>query len=548
MKKPVIICVDDEPQVLRSVVRDLRSRYGEDYRIVSSDSPYEALEILDDLNRKNQVVALMIVDQRMPELSGTELLRRALPKTPDSKRALLTAYADTNVAIQAINDLGLDYYLLKPWDPPEQNLYPVVDDLLDDWKSNYIAPFDGILVIDARWSASGHSLRDFMARNHVPYRWLDVENNVEAKQYIDETTELPLVIFPEGERLEKATIEHVVERLGISTRPPSDFYDLVIIGAGPAGLAAAVYASSEGVSTALIEQNAPGGQAGTSTRIENYLGFPSGLSGSDLARRASSQAERFGTEMILTRQVVKLSSDDNYHRVELDNGDQISCKSILVSVGVNYRRLNAEGIEQLEGVGVYYGAAATEAAMCKNQEVIIVGGGNSAGQAAVFLAEHASKVHIVVRGASLADSMSDYLVKRIHELPNVELWWHTQVRRVMGNGHLEQVVLEDTHDDMQHTIDAAALFIFIGAIPRTEWLQETLATDSQGYVLSGADLMQTDQLDNWPLERRPYLTETNVPGIFAAGDARYGSVKRVASAVGEGSITVQFVHQHLSDK
>ncbi len=548
MSKPVIFCVDDEPQVLRSVARDLRSRYGEDYRIVASDSPREVLEILDELSAKQQVVALLIVDQRMPELSGTELLRRAKPKCPDAKRALLTAYADTSVAIQAINDLGLDYYLLKPWDPPEQNLYPVIDDLLEDWQSSFIPPFDGILVIDDRWSSKGHALRDFLARNHVPYRWLDVESDASAENYVADGVELPLVIFPDGERLEQADIEQVVERLEITTRPDSEFYDMVIIGAGPAGLAAAVYASSEGVKTALIEQNAPGGQAGTSTRIENYLGFPSGLTGSDLARRAQTQAERFGTQMILTRDAVGLSSDGHYHQVTLDNGDVMSCKSVLISVGVNYRQLAGEGIQRLEGAGVYYGAAATEAAMCKDQEVVIVGGGNSAGQAAVFLAQHARKVHIAVRGATLSDSMSEYLVKRIHELDNVELWWHTQVRRVEGEQHLEQVVLEDTHDDKQFTINAAALFIFIGAIPRTEWLQDVIATDKQGFVLTGADLMHPDNDLDWPRERRPYLTETSVPGIFAAGDVRYGSVKRVASAVGEGSITVQFVHQYLRDK
>ncbi|GAB4193610.1 MAG: FAD-dependent oxidoreductase [Wenzhouxiangellaceae bacterium] len=548
MEKPVIVCVDDEAPVLRAVARDLRQRYGEHYRILSSNDPREALDMIAEQQQKRRQVALFLVDQRMPELNGTDLLQQARQLFPEAKCALLTAYADTSVAIQAINELRLDYYLLKPWDPPEQNLYPVIDDLLQDWQANTAPPFGGVLVIDHRWSAAGHELRDFLARNHVPYRWLDVEQDSSATEFYEQDQDLPVAVLGDGQRLLRADPDQIAAALQISGNSDGAFYDLLIVGAGPAGLAAAVYAASEGLQAAVIEQSAPGGQAGTSTRIENYLGFPTGLSGSDLARRAQTQAERFGAQLILPRHATQLSTRGPYHELLLDNGDRISCRSVLLACGVQYRKLKAEGIDRLEGAGIYYGAASTEAALCQDQTVIIIGGGNSAGQAAIHMAQYAHKIYILIRGASLSHSMSDYLIKRINELDNIEVCWHTQVRRVSGEQHLESVTIGDTRDEFERDIEASAMFIFIGAIPRTEWICQQIIRDKQGYILTGNDLYSHPDPGKWPLQRRPFLTETSIPGIFAAGDVRYGSVKRVASAVGEGSITVQFVHQHLSDQ
>lgn len=551
MPKPVILSVDDDPAVLSAIARDLRRRYGEQYRIVRADSGQSALETIRELKQRKEPIALFLVDQKMPQLSGVEFLTQALPLYPDTKRALLTAYADTDAAIQAINTVAIHHYLLKPWDPPEEKLYPILDDLLDDWLADYRPEFEGIRIVGHRWSSEAHQIKDFLARNHVPYQYWDVdqpqgESLIEEYQLQDR--KLPVVIFTGGEIFELPTTADLAQRIGLKTRALEQFYDLAIVGAGPAGLAAAVYGASEGLRTVLIEREAPGGQAGTSSRIENYLGFPSGLSGGDLARRAKAQAERFGVEILTPQEATSVRTDGIYHVLTLADGSEISCHALVAAAGLKYSKLDLPGIDKLLGSGVYYGASITEALSCTDAPVFVVGAGNSAGQAAVYMSQYASQVVLVVRGTSLEAKMSQYLVDRIQNTPNIEVRLETIVTAVHGSDHVEAVSLCNVKTNVEEKIPGSGLFIFIGAIPSTDWLKGVVKMDAHGFICTGPQLLENGKPpQGWPLERDPYLLETSVPGIFVVGDARANSVKRVASAVGEGSIAVQFVHQYLAE-
>ena len=552
MAKPVILTVDDDPEVLSAIARDLRQQYGEVFRIVRADSGASAIEAVQQLKLRNETVALFLVDQRMPQISGVEFLEQALEVFPNAKRALLTAYADTDAAIRAINSTQIDYYLLKPWDPPEERLYPVLDDLVGDWLASYRPPFEGIRVVGNRWSPHSHQVKDFLARNQVPYQWMDIELDAEAAQLVKyaeagERQTLPLVLFPDGTQILQPSNLQIAEKIGLKTQAERPFYDLVIVGGGPAGLAAAVYGASEGLSTVMIEREAPGGQAGSSSRIENYLGFPVGLSGGDLARRGVTQARRFGVEILSPQEVVNVRSQPPYHVIQLADESEISCHVLLIATGVSYRKLDVPGMEKLYGAGVYYGAAMTEAIACSNEDVYIVGGANSAGQAAMYFSKYAKQVTMLVRGESLVKSMSQYLIEQIEATPNIELRPFTQVVEVKGETNLEALVLEDARTGEKETVPASSLFIFIGASPRTDWLDGLVERDANGFILTGPDLMRDkNRPRGWTIDRDPFLLETNIPGIFAAGDVRYGSVKRVASGVGEGAIAVQFIHRYLS--
>ncbi len=544
MPNPALLVVDDDPDVLRAIARDLRRRYGQDYRVLRAASGPEALDALDELKERGDAVALLLSDQRMPQMDGVAFLSEAMQRFPRSKRALLTAYADTEAAISAINRSQVDYYLLKPWDPPEERLYPVLDDLLGDWQAGYRPGYGGVRLVGSRWSAETHALKDFLARNAVPYAFVDAESE-EGRELLRDGVSLPLAILPDGERLEAPTPSALAERLGLRTSAESAFYDLAIVGGGPAGLAAAVYGASEGLRTVLIEREATGGQAGTSSRIENYLGFPSGLSGADLARRATTQAERFGVEILAPQEVEALAVDGPYKRLTLADGSEVSCHVLMLATGVSWRKLSAPGAERLAGRGVYYGAAMTEAIGCRGEEVYIVGAGNSAGQAAMYFAEYAARVVMLIRGDDLGKSMSHYLVERIEEHPVIDVLLHTEVAEVCGGDHLERLILKNRETGAETPADTRYLFVFIGAAPRTDWLDGVVVRDERGFVPTGPDLKE-HHLDGWPLEREPFLLETNVPGIFVAGDVRHESVKRVASAVGEGSVAVHFMHRHLA--
>ena len=553
MPKPILLTVDDDFDVLRAVERDLRSRYGADYRIISTDEPKGALEILKELKVRNDSVALLLADQRMPDLDGVDFLQKAMQIYPQAKRALLTAYADTSAAISAINEASVHYFFLKPWDPPTEKLYPQLDDLLDDWQASYRPVFQGIRVLGTRWSPSSYQLRDFLARNHVPYQWVDVEvaaSDPEIQQLLqalgDEAGELPVVLFPDGTKLLQGAPAEVAEKVGLRTRAQTSFYDLAILGGGPAGLAAAVYGASEGLHTVLVEREAPGGQAGMSSRIENYLGFPSGLSGADLARRAVVQAQRFGVEILSPQEAVGVRIEGPYRIIKMADGNEISCHALMIATGVQWRLLEAAGADRLQGAGVYYGGGATEALACKGEIVYVIGGANSAGQAAMNFSRYAERVVMLIRGDSLASSMSQYLIDQIEQTPNIQLWAHASVKEVHGDGHLEQISVLCSDTGKIERVPANAMFIFIGALPRTDWLAGVVERDDRGFVLTGPDLMKDGKPPKgWTLDRDPFLLESSVPGIFAVGDVRHGSVKRVASGVGEGSVGVQFIHQYL---
>ena len=553
MAKPVLLTVDDDGEVLRAVERDLRRRYSERYRVMRAESGASALEALNGLKRRSSPVSLLLADQRMPQMTGVEFLGQAMGIFPDAKRVLLTAYADTDAAIRAINDARIHHYLLKPWDPPEEHLYPVLDDLLDDWAASFRPPFEGVRVLGTRWSPQSFAIRDFLSRNQAPYQWIDVETAgqiSEVRRLVEaagaDAKSLPMVLFPDGSSLVQPSTPQLAEKLGLRVLPEMAFYDLVIAGGGPAGLAAAVYGASEGLRTVMVEMQAPGGQAGMSSRIENYLGFPSGLSGGDLARRAVAQARRFGVEILAPQQVSAVRVEGPSRVVKLTGGTEIGCKVLLIATGVSYRRLNVPGAEQLQGCGVYYGSAMTEAISSKNEDVYIVGGANSAGQAAMYFSKFARRVVMLVRGDSLSALMSQYLIDQIKNTPNIQVETHARVAEVHGSSRLEAISILCGDSGQTDRVPASSLFVFIGAEPNTDWLQGVVERDQRGFILTGADLVRDGKRpQGWSLDRDPFLTETSVPGIFAAGDVRHGSVKRVASGVGEGSIAVQFIHQYL---
>jgi len=546
MPKPILLAIDDDTSVLEAVVQDLRLHYGQNYRIVRAASGLAALDICRQLLDRKDTVALFISDQRMPGMTGVDFLQEALKLYPDAKRVLLTAYADTEAAIRAINSAKIHYYLNKPWDPPEEKLYPVLDDLLESWKQGYKPPFEGIRVVGVRWSAADHSVRDFLSRNRIPYQWLNPEQNPDALGLLKEKgiddAKLPVVLFGDGTALVQPSSTDLAKKLGIPTQAQEKFYDVVVIGAGPAGLAAGVYGASEGLRTLIVEPNAVGGQAGSSSKIENYLGFPAGISGEELAKRAFLQASRLGAEFLL-QQVTSIRSENQYHIVEMKDGREVTCHVCLIATGVSYCKLDIPGANQLSGAGVYYGAAMTEAVSCAGEEVYIVGGANSAGQSAMHFSRYASKVHMLVRSNSLGKSMSKYLVDQIEATPNIVVETQTEVTAVAGDGHLECLTLRTPRGEEART--ASSLFIFIGAAPKTDWLPKDLACDSKGFILAGPEL-KAKAAKSWSLGREPYLLETSIPGVFVAGDVRYNSVKRCASAVGEGSIAIQFVHQYLA--
>lgn len=560
MPRPVLLTVDDDTSVLEALVQDLRRQYGSRYRILRATSGQSGLDVAVELKRRGEVIALLLSDQRMPGISGVEFLEKSRDVFPDAKRVLLTAYADTDAAIRAINAAKIHYYLTKPWDPPEERLYAVLDDLLEAWNLKYRPQFDGLQVIGSRWLPAGHDIREFLSRNHIPYRWLDpgLEAAVlpangsksaggESARLLAvhrlDPAKLPVVLFPNGEALVQPRISLLAEKAGLRVQAERDFYDLVIAGAGPAGLAAAVYGASEGLKTLVIEPAAPGGQAGSSSRIENYLGFPAGISGADLARRASVQATRFGAEF-LSQRATGIRTEGQYRFIQLEGGIEVASHTALIATGVDYRRLASPNLERLTGAGVYYGAALTEAVSCKNESVMIVGGANSAGQAAVHFARYAAKVTLLVRADSLEKSMSRYLIDQIGAISNIEVRTRTVVLDGAGDGRLESVRLRTPEGDVEE--EASALFIFVGGEPKTDWLPPTVLRDAKGFVLSGQDLRMAGKLFRWTLDRSPYLLESSIPGIFVAGDVRFGSVKRVASAVGQGSIAVQFVHEYLA--
>ena len=550
MAKPVIMMVDDEPQVLSAVERDLRQYFRSDYRYMKATSGAEALKAVKQLKQRNAPLALFLVDQRMPNMTGTEFLAEAIKFYPQARKVLLTAYADTEAAIKSINEIDLDYYLMKPWEPPEDNLYPLIEDLLSDWLATVPLPYEGIRVAGTLWSARSHSLKDFLARNQIPYQWLDIENDDEAHTLVEsvsqEKIKIPVVFFPDGTTLIDPDLRQLAEKTGLYTKASQPFYDLIIVGAGPAGLAAAVYSGSEGLRTIMLEKEATGGQAGTSSRIENYLGFPKGLSGADLARRATIQVKRFGVEILTAEEAIGLRVEDPYRYVKLTDGSELAAHTVLLATGVNVRELPAPGVKELTGAGVYYGAALTEAAHYRDRDVFIVGGANSAGQGAMYFSRYAHKVNLVVRDSSLDKGMSQYLVDQIASTPNIEVMTRTIVNEVHGENKLEKIVLRNIDSDKVQTLPAAAMFIFIGAVPHTGLVADLVKRNRAGFIITGSDLLKDGKRPKgWRLKRDPYFLETSIPGIFAAGDVRQHSVKRVATAVGEGAVAVALIHQYL---
>lgn len=545
--RPAILAIDDEPEVLRAVQRDLRSRYSDTYQILGATGGQEALDTIEELALRGTPLALILADQRMPSVTGVDVLRKSLDHFPETKKALLTAYADTDAAISAINEVGLDQYIMKPWDPPDVKLYPVLDDLLDDWQATFRPAFEGIRVISQEWSKPAFELKAFMAMNQIPYKSLTLENDEEARTLMEsagaELTDLPLVLFPDGDPLTKPTNDELADRVGLQTHASEPAYDLAIVGAGPAGLAAAVYGASEGLDTVLIEASAPGGQAAQSTLIENYLGFPKGISGADLARRAYSQATRLGAEILVPAEVKRIERKDPYKVLHFPDGSSITAKAVVVTSGVEYRRLKAAGLEEFTGAGVYYGTSNIEANYHRDQPMYVVGGGNSAGQASLFLTRFTDSVTIVIRSEDLSQTMSQYLIDNLEANDAVSVMPRTQVVEARGDTHLKTIVLKDRDTEEEREVEAGALFIFIGQRAHTDWLEDLVQLDERGFVLAGSDL---GALKDWTTDRDPLPLETSVPGIFVAGDVRHGSTRRVAGATGEGSTAIRFVHQHLA--
>ncbi len=551
MSKPVLLTVDDDPEVLNAIERDLRQHFRADYRVVKASSGDQALDAVRQLKRRGDQIALFLVDERMPHMSGTQFLAEAKKLYPDARRVLLTAYADTDTAISAINHVGLDHYLLKPWEPPTARLYPVLEDLLSDWFARARPAFDGIRVAGNALSPASYAIKDFLAANQVPYQWLDMDNDATVRALLSGAdggaARLPVVLFPDGTTLVQPTTRALAEKVGLQTVAQKPFYDLIVVGGGPAGLAAAVYSASEGLRTILVERSAPGGQAGTSSFIENYLGFPGGVTGADLARRAATQAKRFGAEIITAQEAVAMKREDPYRKVILADGTELSGYAVLIAPGMEVRRLESDGVDALVGAGVYYGAALTEAASYRGQDVIVVGGANSAGQGAMFFSRHARKITMLIRGADIASGMSQYLVDRIRETANIKVLANSSVACARGEGRLASVTVTNAETGEKRELPAAAMFIFIGSAPRTQLCADLVMRDAQGFVLTGRDVMSDGHLPKgWTAARDPYLFETNVPGIFCVGDARHGSGKRVAAAVGEGSATVSMIHQYLA--
>jgi len=550
MGKPVIWTVDDDPDVLRAVERDLRGQYGDRYRVISADSGASALEAVKQLKLRNEPVALFLVDQRMPQMSGVEFLEKAIELYPEAKRALLTAYGDTDAAIRAINEVHVDHYLMKPWDPPEERLFGVVDDMLDDWQASYHPAFEGVRVIGHRWSPQASEIRDFLGRNFVPHVWLNVETDEAAKLLLATTgagaAALPLVIFADGTFLGNAPTAEIARKLGLKTKAAVAFYDLVVVGAGPAGLAAAVYGAADGLSTLLVEREAPGGQAGRSSRIENYLGFPTGLSGGDLARRAVAQARRFGVEILAPQEVSRVRIEGTSRVLTMADGTEVGCRALLIATGIAFQKLEMTGADRLNGAGVYYYAPMSEAFSHRDGDIFIVGGANSAGQAAMYFSKYARQVTMLVRGRSLSRTMSQYLETQIAATKNIAVRLNASVLGVQGENCCEKITIKDNQTGAQETVPASALLIYAGAIPRTEWLEGVVERDAQGYLISGQHLLKEGRRPaGWMADRDPFYLETSVPGIFVAGDVRHRSAKGITSGVGEGAMAVKLVHEYL---
>lgn len=548
--KPVIMTIDDEPHVLNAIERDLRNQYHQDYRIIKVESGPKALEIVEELKRRNEPVALFLVDQRMPNMSGIEFIEKAIAHYPIAKKVLLTAYADTDAAIASINSVNLNHYLMKPWDPPEQQLYPILDELLSDWLATASIPYDGIRVAGTKWSVTSHTVKDFLTRNQIPYQWLDIENDSQAKALVEalgeDKTRLPIVFFPDGTYLANPDAEHLGQKAGLTTQAQLPFYELVIIGAGPAGLAAAVYGASEGVRTLLIEKEATGGQAGTSARIENYLGFPQGVSGMDLARRATMQAKRLGAELLLPQEVVSIRIEEPYRIITLKDGTELSCQAIVIATGMTVRRLDIPNIDSYIGASIFYGAAITEAENCRGKQAVVVGGANSAGQGAVYLSRFAEKVTMLIRGETMEGSMSQYLVDQIRSIENIEIMLEAELAEVHGEDNLSSTTVINNKTEARTEIPADAVFLFVGASPHSNLVKDIVEVSKEGFIKTGPDLMHDGRWPkNWRMKRDPYLMETSIPGIFAVGDVRHNAVRRVASSVGQGSIVVFFVQRYL---
>jgi thioredoxin reductase (NADPH) len=548
MAKPVIFSIDDDPSVLNAVERDLRAHYGQDYRIIPINSGRAALDYIKRLQQRNEMIALFLVDQRMPEMSGVEFLEEAILTYPQAKRVLLTAYADTEAAISSINEVGLDYYLMKPWHPPEERLYPILDELLEDWKMHAHLPYEGIRIAGTLWSLSSHEVKDFLTRHQIPYQWLDIDKDATARQMVQDVTTnmagLPVVFFPDGKPLVQPELKELADKVGLQTRAELPFYDIIVIGSGPAGLAAAVYAGSEGFKCIVIEKSAPGGQAGSSPKIENYLGFPAGISGDDLTRRAVSQAKKFGVEILSAQEAKKVCVRDEYRIAQLVDGTELSSHAVLIATGASFHTLTMPGGDKLTGAGIYYGAAYTEAVYYKDQPVFVVGGANSAAQGALYLSRFASKVAVLIRGPK--PTASQYLVDALEQNAKVELLLNTDLIELKGGNTLEQLVVRNNVSNETQTFDAAALFVFIGVLPQSQLVADLVKCNDKGYIFTGTDLLVDNKPpQGWTLERLPLLFETSVPGIFAAGDVRFGTNHRVASAAGEGSVAYAMMKEYL---